>query len=152
MKYIKASYTWAIVDDEDYERLAKFNWHIVTGPRGNARYAYNPDNGIKQMHRRVLDINKEIDHINGEGLDNRKINLRVVTRRQNSYNRIGRVGRRYKGVSRHRGRWRAYIAPEYKQIHLGVFDTEEMAAHAYDLGALLYFGKEYARLNFPVST
>jgi hypothetical protein len=103
----------------------------------------------------ALDI---VDHINGNGLDNRKENLRVVTVVENARNSRGKVRSRksqYKGVSFCIGRkspWRATIeAGGHGQKHLGYFSTEEEAARAYDQAAAEVFG-EFAFLNFPAAT
>lgn len=94
------------------------------------------------------------DHINGDGLDNRRSNLRPATPAQNLAN--SHLSKRstsgYKGVSRFTGRgrrqWRAYIAIDGRQRDLGTFVDVKEAARAYDAAALAEWG-EYARLNFP---
>lgn len=90
----------------------------------------------------------EIDHINHDKLDNRRKNLRVVTKAQNLSNSIPRSSSGYKGVSKCGSRWRAYYKPNKRQIHIGCYDTKEEAARAYDKVALETWG-EYAYLNFP---
>jgi len=93
-----------------------------------------------------------IDHINGDGLDNRRENLRIVSPRQNQANSRKHVlgQSRYKGVAWCQGahKWRAYISPDRQQIHLGLYDTEIEAAAAYDTRAREIFG-EHACLNNP---
>jgi hypothetical protein len=92
----------------------------------------------------------EVDHINGDGLDNRKSNLRLATRAQNGCNLRPQQGKssRFKGVAWHVcGKWRAHISPNRTQIALGLFDDEIDAALAYDMAALAQFG-EFARPNF----
>jgi hypothetical protein len=93
---------------------------------------------------------KFVDHINGNGLDNRDENLRLATNSQNQMNSRKRSGTssRYKGVSLQRKRWRAQIKLDGKLIYLGMFDTEEQAAMAYDYAAIELFG-EFSRINFP---
>jgi hypothetical protein len=93
-----------------------------------------------------------VDHVNGDGLDNRRANLRPATVSQNGAN----VGLRahntsgFKGVTWHaqRGRWQARIGCGGDRKHLGLYDSPEDAARAYDCAALAAFG-EFARLNFP---
>jgi hypothetical protein len=91
----------------------------------------------------------DVDHINGNGLDNRRCNLRPATRSQNNMNRAKRRGvSKFKGVSPKRGKWRAYLKTGKKQHNLGVFESEYDAARAYDVKAKEMFG-EFARVNFP---
>ena len=90
-----------------------------------------------------------VDHINGNGLDNRRENLRLVTHQQNSFNQKHHGGSsKFKGVSIDRisGSWRAYITVDGKRKHLGRHGTEIDAAKAYDMAAKEFFG-EYAKLN-----
>lgn len=107
------------------------------------------------MHRLLLPGYVEVDHVDGEGLNNRRFNLRGATRRQNSYNARLRSGgsSRFKGVSldamaseRGAAPWRAYIRVDGRQIVLGRFQTEAAAARAYDTAALEVFG-EFAATN-----
>ena len=112
----------------------------------------------KSVHRVVMGNPKgmDIDHIDGDGLDNRKENLRICTRSQNCANKKVRRDSRsgYKGVSvRKRGkRFKAYISdpetkfPKKRHIALGTYDTAEEAALAYNKAALEMYG-EFAFLN-----
>jgi len=152
---------FAIVDLDDYESLAKHKWFAVKYCRSfyaerkgksqnNRRIKYN----IK-MHRRILQApkNKIVDHINHNGLDNRKANLRIVTVLQNSWNarkQLGNFSSKYKGVSftKRTRRWKAKISYKGKNIYLGCFDNEHSAAKAYDKKAAELFG-EYAHFNLP---
>jgi hypothetical protein len=127
--------TYACVDAVDAE-LADYRWHraangyVARRERGRRRGL-----GIVLMHRQVLGLKKgdgfQVDHIDGDKLNNRRSNLRIVTNAQNGQN-IQRAGgsSRYRGVSWHqlRGAWRARVMVNGKERHLGLFETEEEAA------------------------
>ena len=117
------------------------------------RDVYRPHLTTEFLHRALITPAKgfQVDHINGDKLDNRRKNLRVVTLKQNVMNRpVERdTESGYKGVSRaNKGgsTWRARIYAEDKRIHLGTFKTKEEAALSYNDAAIRYFG-EYAWLN-----
>ena len=147
----------AIVDDEDYERVAEFKWHAVVTETGLVRPRRNSTKECQQteLHRFILEPKdgEFVDHINGDTLDNRRANLRVCNKSQNAAN-TPKTGKKthskYKGVSylNHAKKWLAYIRVNYKQKHLGYFTKQEEAAKAYDIAAEENFG-EFARLNFP---
>lgn len=147
----------ALIDDEDYERVVLHKWccdrngYVV-------RKIFVSRDGKKQprkimLHRFILNAppGMDVDHINHDLLDNRRSNIRLATRSQNSANRPSKSGSssRYKGVVWHErvNPWRAKIAVNGKQQHLGYFATEEEAAHAYDKAAYAAWG-EFAHLNF----
>ena len=137
----------ALVDDEDYDDLAKHKWHYT-----NTGYATR--NGVL-MHHVLIGKRKgfDVDHANGNGVDNRRGNIRHCTHAQNIANSPPRGGAsKYKGVKRNGKvkRWRATIMKDYKDIHIGYFDTEKEAALAYDSVARKYFG-EFAYCNFKMN-
>jgi len=103
------------------------------------------------MHRLIMRPRRGyvVDHIDGNGLNNRRCNLRVCTRRQNQANR-GPCGgsSQFVGVSRERDKWRAEIHYRGKHIYIGIFTDEAEAAKARDRKAYELHG-EYAYLNFP---
>jgi hypothetical protein len=143
------SSTMFCVDDEDYEAVSVYRWYARPGP-----YAHCFEL-MTSMHRLVADrmgmaSDIRIDHVNENGTDNRRCNLRPATRSQNAANR-GKPSNNtsgYKGVVRDKKRWRAEIRRTDKAYHIGCFDTPEEAAMAYDIKARELFG-EYAKLNFP---
>ena len=143
----------AIVDDEDYERLKGYSWQY-NRKRGYAQRIAekNGKRAAVYLHREIMQPppGMQVDHINGDKLDNRRNNLRIVTNQQNQYNSKSRKGiSKYKGVSWHKtaGKWRAYIGVDGKFKHLGLFTDEKEAALAYDRAARELFG-EYAKTNF----
>ena len=149
---------YAIVDPDDFERLNKHKWYAVKNT--NTFYALrNKRVGKKYislgMHRQILHPpeNLMVDHINHNGLDNRKANLRLATCAQNTYNRKQfRKDKtsKYTGVSwrKYKKKWAAIICYKRKNIIIGYFKDEKQAAKAYDKAAKKYHG-EFASLNFP---
>jgi hypothetical protein len=90
----------------------------------------------------------QVDHINGSKGDNRLENLRLVTNQQNQHNRQCDNGRQFKGVYKHRRKWKAEITTAEGRKYLGLHETAEKAALEYDKAARRHFGA-YAVLNFP---
>ncbi len=154
----------ALVDDEDYPILSMRSWYAwesnpKTGPIWYAvRDAY-PLGTVRgravfvRMHRVILGAKpgEKVDHKDGNGLDNRKHNLRLCTDQQNARNSMkARVPRSslFKGVSwnKWKKRWSASICLDYKVKLLGMFQEEQDAARAYDNAAMMYFG-EFAHPN-----
>jgi hypothetical protein len=142
------------VDAEDFELLNTSTWCALTKPRYKTVYARAKRGGkLVLMHREILGAKKGeiVDHINGNGLDNRKNNLRIVSNSQNLMNR-GRQKNNstgFCGVRRDKrdGRYEAYIKKEGRRFHLGRFGTPEDAAKAYDKACIKLHG-EFARTNF----
>ena len=146
----------ARVDDGDYERLSFLRWHLHS--QGYA--ASGGGNTKRFMHRMILDLptvndgsgsgarRLMVDHINGDKLDNRRVNLRTVTMQQNQQNAQRRWGvSQYRGVflDRKSGRWYAQVAKQ----HGGIFETEiEAAVAAYEMRRRMY---PYSHEDRPVA-
>lgn len=148
---------FAWCDWKDFDLVKKYNWNLTTRNRSGCLYAQSWDchNTSERkritMHGLIMPApdGQFVDHINGNGLDNRRENLRLVTHQQNSFNQKHHGGSsKFKGVSIDRisGSWRAYITVDGKRKHLGRHGTELDAAKAYDMAAKEFFG-EYAKLN-----
>ena len=149
----------AIVDNEDYEELSRLKWHCSTrGNRPGHLYAVRRQSaksgkrGKMRMHRVIMNApdGMEVDHIDGDELNNQRANLRVCTRKQNGRSRGKHVAKtsRYKGVylDKVSGKWRAIIQPDGGAKGLGAHGTEREAARAYNKAAIEEFGT-FARLN-----
>jgi AP2 domain/HNH endonuclease len=147
----------AIVDESDFEHLSGWRWYAAEKSRGvfyAGRKVPVGGGGYREilMHRQLVGRDgREVDHKNGNTLDNRRGNLRECGRLQNLMNN----GRRsdntsgFKGVHFHSraARWQARIKANGRRISLGLYKTSEAAAIAYDLAAKRYFG-DFARTNF----
>ena len=141
----------AIVDDEDFELVRHYKWCAVY--IGGIWYA-STRIGEKhcRMHRMILNPNEDMqcDHVNHDGLDNRRCNIRICTAAQNQQGQIKRLSFSsfYKGVTWHRGsaKWQAQITCNQVPHYLGLYDVEEDAALAYNLNALSLFGT-FANIN-----
>lgn len=150
----------ALVDDEDYEWLSKFSWCALVLPRtvyATRRRRNHEVSGRKRqyttMHRQILAAKsgESVDHVNHDGLDNRRANLRICTISQNGANqRKTRGSSQFKGVcwDISKGNWMARLKTQGKDHYLGRFSDEVEAARAYDRAALETWG-EFAHLNFP---
>jgi hypothetical protein len=133
----------AKVDDEDFEQLNRFRWHATPGGKGfYAKSILRPkDEEVFpcMMHWAVLKIKPPkgyvIDHIDGDGLNNQRSNLRVLSTRQNTQNKHGEYSSKYPGVSWSKvsQKWLVHIMVEGKIRHLGLFDSEEEAQRRYAL-------------------
>ena len=147
---------FALVDDKDYPYLIQFRWYIQKQRhRYYARRRKRIDGRTREirMHRVIAKARpgEEVDHVNGDGLDNRKCNLRIATAAQNQWNRSKQRGKytsKYKGVSYSvdKNRWSADIY-ENRIVHrLGKFMNEYDAVMAYNAAAVIWHG-EFANLN-----
>ncbi|MHC4216612.1 MAG: HNH endonuclease [Planctomycetota bacterium] len=145
---------WAIVDAEDYEMLKRYKWLALEKGRSLYAKTYHLNGKSLHMHRLIMNAPSGlvVDHINHNGLDNRKSNLRLCTRLENQRNaRPSRGGSsKYKGVCWHKAskQFAVQISFEGKRLWLGYFKDETDAAKAYDKKARELFG-EFAYLNFP---
>jgi hypothetical protein len=151
---------FAIVDPEDYEELSKYKWYAAK--MGRTFYAArtiritNGKHRLIIMHRQVLKDSEGlfVDHINHNGLDNRKCNLRICTIQQNVWNmrkQRGNCASQYKGVTWRKdiGKWQARVICGGKVFSCGHFNDEKAAAAAYDKKAKELFG-EFAALNLTL--
>jgi len=137
----------AIVNAADYEWLRQWTWHLHCG------YAMrNEKHKNIYMHRQIMRPRPGmiVDHINHHRADNRRVNLRVCSSGDNSYNRSKRAGAvsRFKGVTWRRGKWFVKIVRRGVLMYSASFDDEVEAARAYDRKAVECFGL-FACLNFP---
>jgi len=147
---------FATVDDEDYTRLNAYRWFAYKKVRKNrtAWYAarnYSEGNGkyrMLKMHREILGVTNsktQVDHKNGDGLDNQKANLRLATNTQNcqNQNKIPRCTSKLKGVywNKKSNKWQAQIRVSGHRQYLGLFVDESAAGDAYDSAAQQSFGK-----------
>jgi hypothetical protein len=145
----------ALVSEEDYERVSEHIWSYTL--QHGKEYGISNSVGLPRLtylHRFILGLgpgDSEVDHINGNGLDCRRENMRLATRSQNMVNRDRppNTTSQYRGVTwliKNR-KWMAQIKANGKRRYLGSFTDEEDAARAYDEAAREAFG-DFARLNF----
>ena len=151
-----------LVDDEDYDTISKHYWRAWnSGVKVRDVYyavrqeGIDPNRKTFLMHRVIMNAKEgeEIDHINGNGLDNRKSNLRKVTRRENSqnhhFNRYSNfVGVTYDKRPNIKSHWLSRIRIDGTSYHLGAFKNEKDAAKAYDF-KLIELGLK--PINFPIN-
>lgn len=150
---------FAVIDTADAELVFEHRWYATR--MGKRIYAYrrirNGKNAPQEfMHRLLLGLDRHdglsVDHVNGDGLDNRRANLRLATNAENGRNRGPNRNNTsgYKRVCWHRGaqKWLASIQVNRQQINLGLYDDPVEAALAYDRAAIEHFG-EFAWTNFP---
>lgn len=143
-----------LVDDEDFEELSKYTWHIDKGNKTFYALRYIEDSRKRiSMHRQLLGLTISTDfgdHLDENGLNNQRGNLRKATKAQNMMNRKSNIGSssKYIGVSwqAKNKKWVSTICFNAKTIYIGLFKTEIEAAHARDIKSKIYFG-EFAKLN-----
>ncbi len=140
----------AIIDEQDYPILSQYRWcaakcrHTFVACRGTWR-----DGRTKKvyLHRLIMNApqNSLVDHINGDGLDNRRCNLRICTKKENNRNRtrmqsLNTSG--FRGAFWEHGckKWRAQISVNNKNHHIGVFHSKHEAASAYQQAAKRLYG------------
>lgn len=144
----------ALIDVADLPLILPFRWRIMRG--GSTPYAVaaagqgRKGRTLLSMHRVILGAvpGQVVDHVNHDGLDNRRANIRLASHAQNMrrVRREGEVG--FRGVVRHRAGYQAQISVDNRTIYLGKFADAERAARAYDAAALR-LGGSFAVLNFP---
>jgi AP2 domain len=142
---------FAIVDDKDFDWLSQWCWRLLDSNDKQYAFRYQRVNGefsAIAMHRVILDVNDpeiEVDHKNGNGLDNQRDNIRAATRHQNNSNRhYGQGISQYRGVDWHpkKQKWRVRVMLHRRSHHIGYFDNELEAAEA---------AKEFRRQHMPYS-
>lgn len=146
-----------IIDDDDYGMVNKYSWNISIKDKNEYASAYLLGSGHRgtriYAHRLIMNAERgqHIDHKNGDGLDNRRGNLRISTNQENHFNtrKKSKSSSIYKGVTweNRRKHWVAQIMIDGKHIYIGKFDSEVDAAKAYDSRAKELFG-DFANLNF----
>jgi len=145
---------FALIDDDDFDKVSKYNWHLIQN-----NYAGTSTNkGTLAMHVLIMNPPKGfvIDHKDGDRLDNRKSNLRIVTQAENSRNKLKfmKASSEFKGIhfNNSKQKWIASITYNGNKILLGWFKDEEKAARAYNIGAEMLndkFGKFYKYNDTP---
>lgn len=147
----------AFIDDEDFERVSKFKWTYQRAHIGldkNCEYAFTTTGGSHKTRKRIYlhrfisnaPKGKLVDHINGNGLDNRKDNIRFASHSQNQANVKPKTNKMYsnlKGVSFYKqcNKWMSTITVSGKRIYLGVFTTDVAAHEAYKNASIKHFGE-----------
>lgn len=147
---------YVIIDIEDSD-LAFKKWYTSK----ISLYARRSDRTKAYMHRiilervinRPLESHEYVDHIDGNGLNNRRFNLRIATSHQNQLNKFGRGTSQFRGVSYNKdNKWTVQIHYDDLSSHLGVYDDEVTAAQVYDAAAREYLDTKFVKFNFPNQT
>jgi hypothetical protein len=153
---------FAVVDQDDGALVADYNWHLRLASGGRLAYARTnlrlPDGrwAVRGMHQLLLgrltaQDGLEADHVDHDGLNNRRSNLRLIANGLNQANKRKKhaaASSNYKGIAQNSGLWVARLQHGGRPVHLGRFPSAVEAAMAYDDAALVYFGR-HACLNFP---
>jgi hypothetical protein len=138
-----------VVDKSDLHLIEGVKLNLSGPPERRCVRATLADGTLILLHRLIMapDRSMVVDHIDGDALNNSRVNLRVCTNGENMRNRHSACGTsRFKGVYRSKGRWCAAIRIDGRKIHLGLFVSETLAARAYDQAAPIYHG-EFAHTN-----
>lgn len=139
---------FALVDDEDFKAVSQFKW-CVSG-KSKHKYAVS---AAGLLHRFVArpSADQDVDHVNGDGLDNRRSNLRACSHSQNMMNQAKQRGKtsRFKGVHLSASGWKAWIHQGGMKVFLGSYDSEIAAAKSYDRAAKVFFG-QFAKTNLSM--
>lgn len=149
----------ALVDDEDYHNVSRYTWHAKRcGCKVYAETStwdsLNKNKVNVYMHHLICPGASRVDHKDGDGLNNTRLNVRPASASDNNKNKGAQSNNTsgYKGVIREkksrRNPWRAQIKSDGRYIRIGGYQTPEQAALAYDKAAILIHG-EFASLNFP---
>lgn len=140
----KTTFARCLVDDDNYEEMKKVKWHLIKdGYAANVKYLFRRDGkDVMQtnlMHRLILNApdykasSLQVDHVNGDKLDNRKKNLRFCTNSENKMNQMKHKDNSLgvKGVSRNKKRFAARVQANKKGYYLGTYDSIDEASRAY---------------------
>jgi hypothetical protein len=147
---LRNSLLYVLVDDADYPLVSQYHWtRHRTGYAVAYPSALNPNPLPLYMHRLLMDDPQKllVDHIDGDKLNNRRDNLRLVSASENVWNSRPRNGKQFKGVSQRYGKSHARITVQGKSVSLGFYATAAEAARVYD-GAVRRLGVP-GYLNFP---
>ncbi len=147
-------HAWCEVNRGYVTLVSPTDAHLIEGDKWHAKVRRDaPIYCLRKRNDRHISLHREIltpedglcvDHVNGNGLDNRRPNIRPCTQLENSRNKKKRARNGYKGITLNRGKWQARVSDK----NVGRFDSPEEAARAYDEAARRLHG-QFARLNFP---